>query len=470
MTEPNHGGEQRRAGGLSALVVTDSFPPLNAIGVHRTVGLCQHLVKEGWRVTVLTCPEDRGVGLDHELLHSVPSSVRVIRTRAWHPVAAVSRLFRRRAVEGKSRPGALAEGIPGRAPSPRGWLRTVVEWITWWFHIPDNVSGWIVPAIYAGWRACATDRPDAIFSTAPSWSSHVVAMVLARVLRIPWVADFRDPWCGSAWRSLPFRAHRAIDGWLEWKVIHSATSICCAWDGITKHLQARYPDRKDDITTILNGFDPSQFEGIDPEPIDSSKIVLLHAGTLYGPRSPIPVFQGLARLRDESPEAARRLLVAFVGSPVYDGRSMTDLVEQHSLTDLIRLIPRVSHARTLALLKGSPVGILLGQGGQPALSPVPAKTYDYVATNKAVLALGAGEEVLSILRDGGCRVWSAPAGDTALISQALMEISRFDFSCASAGTPRQLFTRQEMARKLEAAMRAAMASPGSRGPNRSATP
>lgn len=460
MTEPRDGQPQQKAGGFSALVITDIFPPVNTVGIHRTVALCQHLAKEGWHVTVLTPRSDRGVDLDQGLLQNVPAEVRVIRTPLWQPLIAMNRLLgRQQNDEGQARQKAPAQGTAGPAARP-GWLRSAADWFTWWFQVPDRDSGWIAPAVCAGWRACAPNRPDVIFSTAPAWSSHVVAMVLSRLRRIPWVADFRDPWCGSAWRNLPFRAHRRVDDWLERRVVHSAASICCAWGGIARHLQARYPDRKDDIATILNGYDPNQFEGIDPEPIDNSRIVLLHAGTLYGPRSPIPVLQGLARLRDQSPEAAGRLLVAFVGSPQYDGRSMTDLVEQHSLADFVRLLPRVSHARTLALLKGSAVGILLGQGGTPALSPVPAKTYEYIATDKAVLALGAGEEVLSILRAGGCRVWNAPADDVAQISQALLEISRLDLAPAAAETPGQSFTREETARRLGAVLKEAMAVTG----------
>ena len=38
----------------NCLILVDAFPPVNTVGIHRTVALCRHLAAQGWRVTVIT--------------------------------------------------------------------------------------------------------------------------------------------------------------------------------------------------------------------------------------------------------------------------------------------------------------------------------------------------------------------------------------------------------------------------------
>ena len=129
-----------------------------------------------------------------------------------------------------------------------------------------------------------------IYSTAPAWTSHLVGLMLSHLLRVPLVADFQDPWCGSFWRKIPYRSQLWLDERLENMVVRRASQITCAWDGIRRHLETRYPKRSADIRTILNGFWPDETDEVEPVRLDERRCVLLHAGSFYGPRSPTPLF------------------------------------------------------------------------------------------------------------------------------------------------------------------------------------
>ena len=52
---------------LSAMIVTNFFPPDAAVGTHRTVGWCKHLAEMGWQVTVITATPSSESTLDNEL-------------------------------------------------------------------------------------------------------------------------------------------------------------------------------------------------------------------------------------------------------------------------------------------------------------------------------------------------------------------------------------------------------------------
>lgn len=445
------------------MLVTDLFPPMNAVGVHRSVALCRHLVETGWQVTVLAGRDPpAGCGLDEGLVARIPPTVRVVRAASPDVLRIVVHAVKgkRRAVGSAGEPGAKGASPPAGEPSPSGGRR-VVDWVSWWLHVPDMRAGWLLPALRAGLREARRCRPSVIFSSAPAWTSHLVGAALSWLLRVPLVADFRDPWCGSAWHKMPYAAHRRVDEWLERAVVRRAAQVTCAWDGIRRHLADRHPARADRIQTVLNGFDAEELADVRPAREDTGRCVLLHAGTLYGPRSPVPLLEGLRILSERWPEQAARLQMVFVGPPTYNGRPLEDLARAHGVAEHVRLVPPTSHRQALSLIKGADVALLFGQSGSETLASVPAKVYEYVGLGKAVLAIGAGPEAVGILRQGGGALWSVPDADAGECAERLREIAdSYDGSRgfrAGARSAREQFSRQGMAERLARVLEAVSA-------------
>lgn len=451
----------------AAMLVAKAFPPSAAVGVHRTLGLCRRLAGRGWRVTVITARPSANATVDRALLEAVPPEVHVVRTPAPDLPLLAARVLKRRAASkassGKSGPAASpGQLMPRDKPArPRG-IRLIVDWLSWWLHVPDSFTGWLLPALWAGITQGAKRRPDVIFSSAPMWTGHVAAAALSRIMNVPLVADFRDPWCGSAFRNIPYAAHRNLNSALEGMVVRRATRITCAWDGIRRHLAARYPKREPDIRTILNGFDPGRIDAIQPVRIDKDRCVFLHAGSFYGPRSPVPLLAGLQHLHRAFPDEAGRLLVVLLGPSSYNGRAIEDIVREYGVQDSVRVLRRVLHDRALALLKGADVAILFGQSGSESLASVPAKVYEYIGTGKPVLAIGAGKEACEVMRNGGCRVWRVSCGDPQEIAIALANIlgeyRRNGPATSETANDRCRFTRARMAESLEHVLREAIGS------------
>jgi len=136
------------------------------------------------------------------------------------------------------------------------------------------------------------------------------------------------------------------------------------------------------------------------------------------------LLRALQQLRAESPDDAKGLLVVLVGRPEYGGRSLREIVRDHGIEDLVRIIPPVARREALALTRGASVALLFGQSGYEQLASVPAKTYDYISYGLPVLAIGGGNEVCRIIRDGGCRLWRVPENDAQGILAALREIAK----------------------------------------------
>jgi hypothetical protein len=432
------------------MIVTDVFPPVAAVGVYRTAALCRHLVEQGHPVTVVTARPWTDELLDPEMLALVPREVRVVATSSPNLPVAAARILRRRA-KPVAEAGQQAESQVPAGRQVKSRRRLAIDWLSWWMHVPDTRTGWLLPAVSAGLREARRCRPCVVYCTAPGWTSHVAGLAISRLLRVPLVADFQDPWCGSFWRKIPYRAHQRLDEWLEKMVVRRASRITCCWDGIRRHLELRYPARRGEICTILNGFSSDEIDGIEPERLDERRCVLLHAGTFYGPRRPEPLFEALRLLRAESPNTADDLLVVLVGNPEYAGRAIQGIAEDFGVQDLVRIIPPVSRRRALALTRGASAALLFGQSGFEQLASVPAKTYDYVGYGLPVLAIGGGDEVCGIIRDGGCRLWRTQADDTQGILVVLREIAQAhrDGCLAPSADDRKLaFTWPALAARL----------------------
>ena len=67
-------------------------------------------------------------------------------------------------------------------------------WVRGNFFIPDARKFWIKPSINYLSEYLKDNKIDAVISTGPPHSMHLIALGLKQKFNIPWIADFRDPW------------------------------------------------------------------------------------------------------------------------------------------------------------------------------------------------------------------------------------------------------------------------------------
>jgi len=76
----------------------------------------------------------------------------------------------------------------------RSPVQRMAKYIRANFFIPDARKGWIPYAVKAAEKILALEPIDAIISTGPPHSTHLAAWQLKQKFKLPWIADFRDPW------------------------------------------------------------------------------------------------------------------------------------------------------------------------------------------------------------------------------------------------------------------------------------
>ncbi len=197
------------------LIVAYVFPPVGGAGVQRVTKFVKYLPEFGWEATVLTTENPSVPLTDESLLADVPPQTKIVRARTLEPGYAFKRSFlagnasaasnveqaaRLLATSKDFENGVNRRGSTGEPPMLRilgaatayvkRFLRGAVNLLLQ----PDPQVLWNHHAIEAGLRILSQEKHDAIFVTAPPFSSLLVGAELSRRTGLPLVLDYRDEW------------------------------------------------------------------------------------------------------------------------------------------------------------------------------------------------------------------------------------------------------------------------------------
>lgn len=386
------------------LVVSYFFPPTGGVGVQRTLKFVRHLRPLGWRVIVLTPANPAYPIRDPGLLAEVPNDVELVRTACPEPAALAGSLGRRlgRQTRAMGTPASMAgqppdlppaNAVGGRrgVPGPiRAILRTGARW---WVRLvrlglfPDDQALWWPFAVLAGRRALGRQPVDAVYSSSPPVTTHLIAGSLRRVAGRPWVADFRDPWVGNAFAEPLSPPKRRLQAWLERRIVETADRVVVASPSMEAAFRARYPRRAARILCIPNGYDRADLDGIVPRPRDPSLFTIVFGGSLYGERELRLFLDGLERLLRRRPDLRARLRIEFVGRVNVANQRVADLYSAPArlgeVVSYTGFLPRTEALRRMrsadALLQ-----LIADDPGKEAI--VGAKTLESLAFDLPILA------------------------------------------------------------------------------------
>ena len=404
-----------------ALVIAYDFPPHAAIGTMRTLRVVQQLARDGWDVTVLTSDPATfrpKTPIDNALLRRVPAGVRVVRASSFRGLEKL-----KAAVRGRPRRDvAVARPDSTRSPQHAKRAKSVIgraiDWLDAVCAIPDQESAWLLPAVVRGLLAAASRRPDVVYSSAPPWTGHLVARALSAALRRPWVADFRDPWARAPWRENRPDFVRRMLARLERMVIRRADAVLFVTEGNRRDFEACYGSAAAErFHLIPNGCDPSEFDGLTASP-PHDRFVLLHAGSLYGGRDPLPLLRAVAAAIVRGAIDPARFRLRLVGQTTVPGVDLDAITRELGLTGVLEVVPRVPREQSLTEMLSASALLLV----QPVTTvSVPGKVYEYLAAGRPILALTAEGETADIVRASGNGVVVA-AGDEDGIQAGLLEV------------------------------------------------
>ncbi len=409
------------------LIVAYVFPPVGGAGVQRVTKFVKYLPEFGWEATVLTT-ENPSVPLqDESLLADIPPQTKIVRARTLEPGYAFKRSF----LAGESKPVAQAARrcgssteITGEPPvrrliqqsfravkaSAKRLLRGAVNLVLQ----PDPQVLWNHHAIESGLRILSQEKHDAIFVTAPPFSSLLVGAELSRRTGLPLVLDYRDEW-GISNAYLENRQQDFFTRWLQRIMQHNVVRAASALVATTQHSAealrsvAAVAGTRPLVTHIYNGFDaddvyqasgaaqfPTQDYFVEPGE-DHESYKLSYVGTLWNLTSVEPIVRAVQLLSQQAPELAARLELHFAGRRT--GPQDELLNQLDGLPCRVIRQPYVAHDEAVRLMQSSDGLCLLLADLPDAGRVVPGKLFEYMAVRKPIFAVTPPGEAADLLRD-----------------------------------------------------------------------
>ncbi|HER09404.1 MAG TPA: glycosyl transferase family 1, partial [Bacteroides sp.] len=258
------------------LIITYYWPPSGGAGVQRWLKLTRYLPDFGWQ-PVVYAPENPEAPVDDlSLLEDVHPEVKVVKRRIWEPYRYYRRFL------GMSPSDRINAGFLNEKEKP-GKKEGISVWIRGNLFIPDARKFWIRPSARFLTRYLRQHPVDAIISSGPPHSMHLIAQKLRKKFDLPWIADFRDPWTEIDFYDqlrLTRRADRKHRS-LEQAVLKGADRVLV----IGKSMAKRFRELAGiDPVVLPNGYDEADFAAtFAPQP--GNKFTILHVGAMNRDRN-----------------------------------------------------------------------------------------------------------------------------------------------------------------------------------------
>jgi glycosyltransferase involved in cell wall biosynthesis len=212
---------------------------------------------------------------------------------------------------------------------------------------------------------------------------------------------------------------RSIQERLERLTVEHADAVVLNTQEMSDEFSAHYGVAlASKFVVIPNGYDTEHLEPILSAPTAKrERFTLIHAGSLYNRRNPLPFVHAIASLISGGSVAREALQVIFLGSvaPEYDIGGLTG---ELGLDGVVRVEESVPHQESLRRLISADVLLVIQPGTE---LQVPAKLYEYMGLRKPVLALADPGAVANLVRRGNLGLVAA-ADDPQAIAQAVLRL------------------------------------------------
>lgn len=354
--------------------------------MQRTLQFARHLPAHGWQALVVSVHPRAYPTVGDDLLADVPPAMPVVRAFALDSA-------RHLAVRGHY----------------FGWTAFPDRWVTWW---PVGVIECL--------RLVRRYRPQAVWSTFPVATAHLIGLTVRRLTGLPWIAEFRDPMVQEVNRLPPSTGKP----WrrLEAAVVRHASHCIFATSSMRADYVVRYPQQNSSSWSVIgNGYDEEVFEAAERRGRCAAGrlnggVRLVHSGILYGEgRDPAPFFQALKQVVELE---GRRIEVILRASG--DSQRHRTLATDLGLSEVVRVLPTIGYQDAIREMLCADALIVFQ--GTVFNKQIPAKVYEYIRSGRPILAITDSEGETARLLEKWDGVYLAGADSVPEIKRALVRL------------------------------------------------
>jgi glycosyltransferase involved in cell wall biosynthesis len=371
------------------LIITYYWPPSGGGGVMRWLKMSKFFPEMGWQPIIYTPQNPDSSVIDESLLNEIHPDVVELKTPIWEPYNFYRKLTGQNSGT-KFKAGYISEASSG------DWKSKLSVFIRGNFLIPDPRKFWIKPSIKYLSQLLEDNQVDAMVSTGPPHSTHLIALGLKKKFDIPWIADFRDPWT-----KIDFYDKLRLIQWADKKHHNLENNVLQKAD----HVVTVSPSWQEDfellgnrkIELITNGYDPNDFN--EPVPEQNELFIISHFGAFNQDRNPHSLWTALHEISTVNDEFSKKLRIQLIGQT---DESILNSIQKNNLKENLVLQPFMPHKEGLKLLAKSSLLLLPVNDAPNVKGILPGKMYEYMALRRPIIAIGpTNADFAKIVKDSG---------------------------------------------------------------------
>ncbi len=363
------------------LIITYYWPPAGGSGVQRWLKFVKYLREYGYEPVVYTPLDPEFMAMDRDLLKEIPEGISVIKRKIIEPYSLYKLLTGKKGQQIK--PGFIADSSDGKMIPTK---ESVSLFIRSNFFIPDPKCFWIRPSVKFLKKYLKNNQVDAIISTGPPHSMHLIAQKIAKGKtpsdNIPWLADFRDPWT----RMYNFKYMNntkfvdAIHKRMEKSVVQQADAVVVVTNVMKEEFLELNPKR---IEVITNGFDHEDFKET-PEFLEEN-FTITYTGLFVKDRNPGEFWKMLGQKVTADSSFAKDLRIRIIGQT---DNTVWESITANGLDNNLVKMDYMPHSQVIKWQQRAWVLLLAGGQEPEAKGILTGKFFEYLASRRPIIGFG----------------------------------------------------------------------------------
>ncbi len=386
------------------LLISYYFHPEPAVGARRPTEFAKSLEAEGFSVDILTVK--RAVKRTPEYVNSLyevremPDPINII----WAGIKKIKKLLVSQGSQyidlKKTANQMTCEEREVRAETKETLSNKAKRYVLSFQALISAQKMWVVSCVFQiVWLKMTGKKYDIILSSSPPSSVNLIAGVARYIFGAKWICDLRDPiihWedlypeCVSGLRVV-------VEEFLERKYLQLSDAILVTTPSFFREVEGKlalHGCGKEKVQVLYNGYD-NQFECLGNSSALTDSFRIVHAGTLYMNRDPIPFFNSIKKIVESADIPREKLVVEFYGDcRVWAGVDLFEWLKNEGLDDVILLKGIVSSDELPGIYKSSQILLAFAQG-QP--KQIPAKIFEYIPYAGDILTVTEDDSDTAVL-------------------------------------------------------------------------
>ncbi|NQV38589.1 MAG: glycosyltransferase family 4 protein [Candidatus Marinimicrobia bacterium] len=360
------------------LIITYYWPPAGGPGVQRVLKFVKYLPEFGIQPIVLTTAEGDYPAIDNSLENEIPDSVKVFYACGWEPYK-LYRKFTNQMSDEKIPVAILADN------ENISFRKRFANWIRLNLFLPDARRFLIKPFVKKGIEIIKNENIDLIITSSPPHSFQIIGKKLKERTKLPWVADFRDPWTKIFYYQNQKRLKVAeiIDNYYERKILASTDILITVSNSfLNQFTTSKAPAI---ASVIYNGFDEDDFSFLEEKmTIKSDTYTIMYYGNMMNNQVCKGFIQAFKNAIDRYKNHIN-ISLNIIGVIHHEFKS---IVNKYNVQSNVKYFDYLDHSKLLKKASEANLLLLIINKVPDNLGILPGKLFEYLGYGLPIIGIG----------------------------------------------------------------------------------